>query len=71
MRGTVLPEDIIARITALCTKMRGDHREEFAMEVVAIFDTCERAFANEFDAGYSLAQEEVGEWHESDPPDRD
>ena len=65
-----LPAEIIERINVVVKFLNDDHRAQQADQVAAIFDLCEQAFANEFDRGYELAQEEVGEWYDPDPPDR-
>ncbi len=61
--ATVLPKEIIKRISDLAASMRDDHRGEFADEVDAIFEMCERYMAQEFDVGFDYAQETVGSWH--------
>ena len=55
--GNLLPAQLITRVAKLAAQLRTDHRDLEADELVAIFDACEVEFVAEFDAGYSLAQE--------------
>ena len=64
--ASVLPEEVIKRIAGLDKRMRDDHRGDFANEVGAIWDMCERAFAAEFDAGFEHAQETIVDWREGE-----